>query len=406
MTNVSGIAAEKFFNPQFQKIMEELRKNDDQVRSIVTGTTIGSGDPGMDPKSLKDLLKMAKSNFNRREYMTATAELARFHRKITEVIKVLNAISDNVDEVHHEFLFKDLGPEHKEELLDLQKRWETKKAARDALLVKEAGVSDIVDFLKTFNTRGRGLAAWEKRYPQEVGKIKSGVSSILQRSESLFDTLISSLKEMARARSTRDLNTYIKEIGRVKKSFEIYENGKGGFKDVYNGTLKNWVDKMARLEQTTSAPPPETTAPTAPAPGATNLGKTEIAVEPAPAPTPSAPAPTVPAPTVMTGPAGNLPPGAGPPFAPAPHAVEEEEAPVTLRDPSVQSPPIEGKRPEKAPEELLKTQHRKFFASLESLSNESPLLLASYINKYARSVQISDPDTAIQLFKIAKSIRG
>jgi hypothetical protein len=53
-----------------------------------------------------------------------------------------------------------------------------------------------------------------------------------------------------------------------------------------------------------------------------------------------------------------------------------------------------------------KGAHTKFYTTLESLSSESPVLLAAYIAKYARAIQATDPSTSIQLFKIAKNIKG
>src|ERR1700722_8619283 len=103
MTNVSGVAAEKFFNPQFQEVMENLRQVDDNIRSIVSGQSIDSGDPGKDPTSLKKLIQSAKSNLNRREYMTAVAELGRFHKKLFDMITEIGNLHSKVDEVHHQF---------------------------------------------------------------------------------------------------------------------------------------------------------------------------------------------------------------------------------------------------------------------------------------------------------------
>ena len=49
--------------------------------------------------------------------------------------------------------------------------------------------------------------------------------------------------------------------------------------------------------------------------------------------------------------------------------------------------------------------HRKFFSSLEALSNEHPAVLAKFILKYAISIQESDPLIYNKLVSIAKSIK-
>ena len=115
INNISGIAAEKFFNPEFKEVMETLRKKDDTIRSIVAGEIIGDGDPGEGPTALKKLLKNAKSNIARREYMSATADLGWFHKKISDIsktdfsslyiFKICNSSSFNKSETDLEYQF-------------------------------------------------------------------------------------------------------------------------------------------------------------------------------------------------------------------------------------------------------------------------------------------------------------
>ena len=40
------------------------------------------------------------------------------------------------------------------------------------------------------------------------------------------------------------------------------------------------------------------------------------------------------------------------------------------------------------------------------MSQESPIILAGVIARYASSIQESDPETALSLFSVAKNIRG
>src|ERR1700677_4593204 len=126
MTNVSGLAAENFFNPQFKEVMENLREIDANIRAIATGQEIDGADPDPgntgDSRSLKDLLKSAKSNFNRREYMTAVAELGNFHKKFFDINQQIGKLHNKVNEVHHQFLFQDLDEDRKKQLHDLKNR--------------------------------------------------------------------------------------------------------------------------------------------------------------------------------------------------------------------------------------------------------------------------------------------
>src|SRR6185436_11240322 len=177
MTNVSGIAAEKFFNPEFEDVMNRLRdETDDPVRAIVTGQQIGEAEAPGDGLSLKSLLSSAKSNLNRREYMKSVADLGRFHKKMHDVVKILSGFRATLDSVHEKFLFKDLDDESKEHLHDLHNRFAPKAASRNQeYFLKQA---NILDFFANIGTeRGRALSAWEKRYPKQVAQLKKSSAS-------------------------------------------------------------------------------------------------------------------------------------------------------------------------------------------------------------------------------------
>ncbi len=75
---------------------------------------------------------------------------------------------------------------------------------------------------------------------------------------------------------------------------------------------------------------------------------------------------------------------------------------------SKSSPPEEelGYKSDQVAKELGLTAHQNFLHMLQSMSSERPEVLASFISKYARSIQHKDPQTAIHLLQIVKSIRG
>jgi hypothetical protein len=396
MTNVSGIAAEKFFNPEFKRVMESLRKNDDNIRSIIAGSVIGDGDREIlkgDATSLKDLLKSAKSAMSRREYMSAAADLGRFHKKLFDVKEIIGKFDSDVEAVHHEFLFKDLSPEQKEHLQGLKTRF---AFTASEYFIKEAGIMDF--FMNIGTKRGRALAAWEKRYPRVVGKIKTETNTIYQKSVKLLGDIISSLKEMASARSIRNVDNYVKASGKLANDLNKYDII---FKSYYTSAVKPFLDKIDLVEKKIED------APTAKAPESKEVGQQEI-VAPELGIKPSEPAvPSVSAP--VTSP--EVPPlpeskvtEMGKPDAPtAPQAAQTLLPYVEPADsdrPTIPGKPI---MPEVKKVEIKKT-HKVFFESLQSLSNEEPILLSAHIKKYARSIQITDPETAIQLFQIAKNI--
>src|SRR5665213_1986040 len=85
------------FSPEFTELMEKLRESDDKVREIAMGE--GEGEEG---KTLKDLLKVAKTNFNRKEYMTAISFLGRFHDRLEVIDQELSSLENAADMKHYE----------------------------------------------------------------------------------------------------------------------------------------------------------------------------------------------------------------------------------------------------------------------------------------------------------------
>lgn len=413
MTNVSGIAAEKFFNPEFQKVMESLRAKDDTIRSIVAGEAIGDGDPGNDAVSLKSLLKTIKSNINRREYMSAVADLGRFHKKAFDIVQEISSLNVDVDAVHHEFLFKDLGDEHKKYLHDMKTRF---AHSQKESFVKEASIMDF--FYNIGTKRGRALAAWEKRYPKQVGKLKKDTATLLSKSEALMDVILSSLKEMASARSIRNVDAYVKAASKISEKYTGYDQL---FRTFYNDNVKGFLEKI------------ELVSPTAPAPNAKELGQQNLPVGKIPdtvdmpKTTPQGPAPgvfqtptTAPmmqqqvdhgslpySPTVLSPDKRNLVPPALPRIQTIPY---EGLTPVDTipspPPPMSDAPEGEFKSDQVAKEMWGKKSHNKFLQSLEALSQENPLIVASYITTYAHSIKRTDPNTSTKLLKLAKNIKG
>lgn len=402
MTNVSGIAAEKFFNPQFQEVMDNLRQVDDNIRSLVSGQAIDTGDPGKDPSSLKKLIQSAKTNLNRREYMTAVAELGRFHKKLFDIISQIGNLHNKVNEVHHQFLFQDLDDERKQQLHDLKSRWASE---RQESLRKEAS---IMDFFHNIGTaRGRALAFYEKRYPKQVGKLKKDTATLLSRSEALLGQLLSSLKEMASGRATRNVDSYMRAAEKVKKAYDNYDKT---FKDYYNDNIKGFLEKIELHAPTQKVEEKglggQEVNPEANLPFPLVNEKEPITQEFPPQTqvvVPSGGSPAQPmAPTEYAPPSLPI---QSPPFPPPPR-MPTNTGPIVSQRETIPSPEPEGM--EERPATILppRPAHQKLLSSLESLSGESPAILASVIRRYAKSIESQDPKTAIQLLKLASSIRS
>jgi hypothetical protein len=406
MTNVSGIAAEKVFSPEFQELMTRLRdETDDPVRAIITGDQIGDATPPADGMSLKALLSSAKSNLNRREYMKAVSDLGRFHKKMYDVVKLLGAFTSNVDKVHEKFLFEGLDEESKQHLHDLKGRLTPPKSASfQPYFIKSA---NILDFFANIGTeRGRALGAWEKRYPKQVGKLKKDTATMVGQSEKLLSSVLSSLKEMASARAVRNPDKYIVASSKIINAYNNYDKL---FKSYYESNVKGFLEKQELI------PAPKVDVSDKPA----ELGNQDVVPDlevssPVVAPRSEDvsvhPEPVYPI-TNPVGPPSNMDSGGNssmpiplvqPRMDTLPSAGNTNVPPPESKPSSIKMTPAEMKAFEG--EHLGTETHKKFYESLSKMSGESPLLLASYIKKYAKSIEASDPVVAINLFKVANRI--
>src|SRR5260221_6512738 len=179
--------------------MESLKALDDRVRSELTGKQIGKAEEPAIKQSAKDLLKLSRTSFNRREYMSGVSDLAMFHKKIQTIVNDINKFFIDVNKIHHRFLFEGVDDE---KINRFRQHMEPKAASMIAdQLIKEAGLVDsLVNF---FTNRGRGLAAWEKKYPKETKLLREGGVKMLDQADSVLTSTISVLKDMATARATR-----------------------------------------------------------------------------------------------------------------------------------------------------------------------------------------------------------
>jgi hypothetical protein len=429
-----GGAAEQFFNPQFSGVMESMREIDSNARSIVSGKSIEDGDPGPDPIAFKDLLKSAKSNLNRREFMAAVADLSRFHKKLSLLLSEFAKFDSKLDEIHHQFLVKDVGDEHLDEIRGLKNRWSSDRQ-RETQIIKEAGA--IADFLKSWSDpRGRALRFYDKRYGNEklIKNLRGGLTNGIRDGERLLSKILASLGEMATARATRNPDKYSDGIRKIKTAFTVYDTS---FKTFYNEAVKPVADKLVPEKIPTTeeagaeeiAPDTEPKVPSYPPlpSGGVSSGPLSGMLFPSSnrgtgdTPTPSS------IPQDRPNEFGNdieeymnklhnpvaVPPSAPPGVAGAtgpqlkvnPTMIGVAPAANPPKNETIGYGPGMTAPPASAPH-IPVLAHKNFYASLESMSGEHPQILANYISKYAKSIQGTDPTTAIKLLQIAKSVRG
>jgi hypothetical protein len=464
---------------EYEAANQKMRDADDHVRAIVTAQTNGTFD-SENTKSLKDILKSARSNFNIKEYAKSIGDLAIFHKSMTDILNILNGFDNELSKEHRNFLLStvnpnspDYDPEYAKYIHDLRKRMEAanppteKKSYYNANLVKEAGIKD---FMYRFTDRGRELAAWENRYPKRVKELKRKTLVMLDVSDKTLSIVFNALKEMSRHRSTRKIDDWYDAAKKIMTSANVYHQK---FIEYYNLNIQQLlgsqefltaikseketlnVDKQQEVLENTVKSPAEFIDPNIVMPNSDispqvrgrirpsiteNLSDVSSVdpivnvVEPVVSPTeqksvepinPIQQAPVEPAvkpvQQVLTEPVKPTVKPAEPAVKPAEPIVNPVEPTVKPVEPVVEST-VKPAKPSVKPEQKptgrpavtpptaaqmamwKKKSHVKFIKSLESLSNEHPIVLAKYIVKYANSIKESDSETYNELVNIVKSI--
>ncbi len=398
MTDLPGAASEKYFDPEFKQILDQLRDADDKARSEATGEAIGIHGAPEDPISLKDLLKSAKSNLNRREYMKAISDLGRFHKKMFDLTQALSTFKVNIDKVHERFLFQDMDDDTSKQLSSLRGRWKS-ATYQNSYFIKEANILDF--FTNIATERGRALAGWEKRYPNKIKKLKTETISLLSLSERLLARVLSTFKDMAKARAARNVDLYINNVEKLISLFKSYDAGQGGFKQYYESNVKDFLEKreaeentkleLARLEKEKSLAEEEKLKQEQ------NKGLQQALDIEKQKSDPYAVPPIQEQPKQkikLTNPIGPPPL----PEQPKPNTYDYTNAGYT------QKLDLTSGKMVWINDKGEKIAHNKFINSLESLAGESVILIKSHIKRYAKSIWQNDPESSVKLFKIANAI--
>lgn len=237
--NSPGETVSGMFSPEFTRLMDRLREVDDEAREHAV--------------DLKDILKTAKSNFNRREYMTTITFLGRFHERIDLIKQQFLHLIKETDMVHNEFLFGDLDPEHRSYLTDkMTEKFKPKSKApvkpapgkADDGVTKEAGVKDWWHNLTS--DRGKALKSWEKRFPKKAKEIKRQTEKMLTRSEMFLNYTLSTFKTLASLRATRGLEEYLKASDGFIQKYDAYD---AAFAEYFNGSVRSFVESQKEFDK-------------------------------------------------------------------------------------------------------------------------------------------------------------
>ncbi len=231
-TNLTGKWLENK-NEDFQAFMEKLREVDEKVRELIISE---NGD-----NSLKDRIKVARSNFNRREYINTVIILGQFHEILAQIADEFKSLEVDQKKIHNKFLFDGLDESQKSFLMNKMpetfKKKEKKKKASIVTdeFIKEAGVSDM--WSNMFSERGQALKAWEKKFPKFAKVFKRETEKMLNRSDSLYQTLTGTLKAIGILRAHRKVEEYLAVSGVFVKKFDAFHNEFGDYYDQYVNEL-------------------------------------------------------------------------------------------------------------------------------------------------------------------------
>lgn len=210
--------------------MQELRVIDDQVREQL--------------KDINSIIKEARSLLEKRHYLPCVNRIARFEKAYFEVVELLKkSVKEPTDEAYQEFLLSPLSDEERDELSGLQQRYE-KQANRVDFLRKQSGIFEW--FTNTFTETGRQLAAWEKRYPNQVKKLKQDTTKIVSLSEKFHKLALDSLNKMSSHRNARDISKYVMEAEKIINRFSSYKESVIKY---YNENVKDFLVKFQQKNQ-------------------------------------------------------------------------------------------------------------------------------------------------------------
>lgn len=431
--NAPSRKIKSLFDKEYSALVDAVKKTDNQIRAIAVGETIDGANPGKDAIALKQLLKDARSKFNRREYLVVASLLGRYHRKMDDVMRIIRDFKLDFDKVHNKFLFAPLEDrkekernKHIEHLRDLRQRLGEEQYP--AYFIKEAGIWDQLHNL--FTNRGRALSNWEKNYPKAV-ELREGAEKCLQEAENLQANLLSTLKEMATARATNDINGYVELANTLPAAYRQFD---ADFRNYYSRYVKPALDSHEMFNAPQSIPTTEipkdqvkeiakqevkpesapgssgysapVSSPFAPAPGSRPSSSPSLPYRPTMLSPGQTVAPSAPA-TVPSGPPSNM----SNPYQAMndPKALLPSKVPSDLLvPPGFSVPPSDQVDTVQSADDGLgvAAQHKQFYAVLDKLGNEDPLVVAAYIRKYAKTIEGKDPVTAIKLFGIAKRLKG
>src|SRR5258708_6824859 len=225
--DVSGRLLESV-SPEFGKTMSRLRHADEKIRSYA--------------EQLRALVRQAKSDVRRRDYLSAAAAMSAFHERCRYIAAELERFRNSIDMKHYKMLLDQFDDEQKEQLFgydpvkDIKLEEAPKEDADDGIVIaslqKQAGLSDwwfkitdpLADVVHNLtDQRAKAMKALEKRFSVSfLRDLKKNSITIVNNSEKFLHFLLAIFKKLATALATRNLNHYTEDAKKFIEKFAEY----------------------------------------------------------------------------------------------------------------------------------------------------------------------------------------
>jgi hypothetical protein len=252
-TNLSGKVLESL-NNEYQEAMDKVRTTDDKIREHAD--------------QIKNLIRSARSHYNRRDYLASAVNMSAFHEKCRYIAFELDKLIKSLNTKHFKMLLELSDEGQKEQLFGYNPNKEIQEEQEQLFvddkiiseaLQKKAGASDwwfkmtdpIGDMAANLASgRGRAMKALEKGfYSKFFDTLKKDTNSMVDLSIRFLQTLLLAFKSLATARATRNLKDYAMNAKKLRDSFSPYHNV---FIKYYNTNilpLKQYSEEAAKEQQ-------------------------------------------------------------------------------------------------------------------------------------------------------------
>lgn len=170
----------KKLSPEFRQVMENLVERDEKARKLALD------EYGV---SLKQLAENAKTFCDKKDYMRAFSNIAQFHDIVVEIINEWSGVQDMMQESYHKYLLEDIDDETKEKLITFRDKFKPKAANYKTYgFTKNALFDELWEKIKHKMHKHQLNKEFEKAYKEFVNQTKIMSATVVNLQRSLSRT--------------------------------------------------------------------------------------------------------------------------------------------------------------------------------------------------------------------------